>query len=338
MVRVFEEKLTDLGVEVVICSKSEGSREKVSYGLVERVFGRGIFFLWRAAKRAKTERVEVIHFLCSASSFVGLKTFIISHLSGIPVLLHITGLLNQIVGCRLLLRAKKVIVGGSYLMEFFPDSIEVPPLSPHINSQSGEQVRQTGCDKSPRRILYLGALEPQRGVDTLVDAIVNLRSHFGLEDVIVTIAWNGLGDTNYVREIRKKVEANRLQGSFHWERTVRDVSALYRNHDLVVIPRASRARMGFPLRLLEAISYGRPVIVSEVGEMPRVLDGCGLVFPCGDVQGLAQALAHLLTDWAFYQECAMNCHQKALEYDALRIVGNVVELYRELSHGSQRIL
>jgi glycosyltransferase involved in cell wall biosynthesis len=91
--------------------------------------------------------------------------------------------------------------------------------------------------------------------------------------------------------------------------------------------------MAFPLRLIEAMSYGKPVVVSDLGEMPRIIGQCGLVFPHEDAGSLAEALERLLSDRSLYKECAENCYQKAKEYHPSRTIRRLVDLYREIALG-----
>ena len=50
--------------------------------------------------------------------------------------------------------------------------------------------------------------------------------------------------------------------------------------------------------LLEAMAAGTPVLATQVGEIPRVLDGGGTLISPGDPAGLSRALAGLLEDRA----------------------------------------
>ena len=295
-------------------------------------------FWWKAAREARQQNVDTIHLISDVSPIVGLKCFIIRTLSGVPLLLHVPGRGDLVFGYRFLLRADQIITGGSYLREFFPESLDFPPLSPHMNSISDEkdaehnQIRDSHSPKGS--VLYLGAMEPARGVHTLVDAVALLKTRIEPGDLIVTLAWNGYGETGYSEQIRERIKKHNLVDWFRWERSVDDPGILYREHDLVVIPRAFPTRMGFPLRLIEAMSYGKPVIVSDMGEMPVIAKGCGIVFQHEDSSSLADALYLLITNSECYKKYAKNAYRKALEYNPSQTVLSLVELYKELArHG-----
>jgi glycosyltransferase involved in cell wall biosynthesis len=335
MVRVLVERLTDFGIDVEVYSKGgRGTSRTPSIRFAPLILAGDLLFWWRATRRARAQRVEVIHLLSSVTSILGLKCSIIRILSRTPLLLHITGINRPIFGYNFLLRADGIMVGGAYLRKLFPVSIEFHPVSPYLNPADAPQHCRLIFNSQPRKVLYLGAMEAVRGVHTLVDACAELITHFRLEDFAITIAWNGHGDLDYVRKIRKKITAYRIQKHFQWRKLVNDVPSLYQEHDFVVIPRDTDERMGIPLCLIEAMSYGRPVIVSNIGEMSRIAEGCGLVFSSGDSFSLATALHRLLTDSDFYQECAQNGFRKAAQFHPQRVVRPLVNIYKELAHDS----
>ncbi len=281
-------------------------------------------------RTARARGVDVIHVLTSLSSALGLKSFCIRTLAGTPVLLHVTGLSRPTRGYRTLLRADRVVVGGTYLQPFFPGAEEIPPVSPHVNQDNGAGVPASRPPGRGARLLYLGAMEPVRGVHTFVEGMARLRDARGHGDVCATIAWNGCGDQAYAASMRTLVARHGLDAHVRWEGVVTDLGALYRAHDVVVIPPAGEERMGFPLRLIEALSYGRPVVVSDVGELPRVAVGCGLVFPREDAGALAGALIQLLDTPGLYDACVTHAVARAAEYDGSVTVGRLAALYREL--------
>jgi glycosyltransferase involved in cell wall biosynthesis len=173
-------------------------------------------------------------------------------------------------------------------------------------------------------------MEPVRGVHTLVDAAALLVHERGWQDLVLTVAWNGDGDPGYERRIRAQVRARGLDAYMRWVGVVPDLGALYEDHDLVVIPPTTHERMGFPLRLVEALSYGRPVVVSDVGELPLAADGCGVVFPREDARALAAGVERLLTNPQLYRRSAGCALLRARLYDPATIVARIAEVYRDL--------
>jgi glycosyltransferase involved in cell wall biosynthesis/peptidoglycan/xylan/chitin deacetylase (PgdA/CDA1 family) len=288
-------------------------------------------FWFDVARVARAREVAIIHVISSVSSLVGLKCFLIKRFSRAALVLHVTGRARPIRGYRTLLTADCVIVGGSYLMPLFPSAVDIPPLSPHVRSSANlELVHTRSTSRKRGRILYLGSMEPVRGVHTLVDAMALLRQRYEGTAFLTTIAWNGYGSRAYVEEIHHEIARRGLSAHVRWEGVATDPGALYRSHDVVVIPTTTQERMGFPLRLVEALSYGKPVVVSDVGEMPMVAEGSGIVFPREDAPALAAGLHRLLSDTSFYAACSRQAATSATSYEPSRTVARVAGVYREV--------
>ena len=330
--RVLVSALSESGWEGIVCSNPQSDIEAGPHHRASlREIRASLRFWVHAALTARRQRASVVHVLSSVSSLLGLKCQVISRLSGASLLLHVTGLATPVRGYRLGLRADRVVVGGSYLQPFFPDAINLPPVSPHVNPLPTRAPHEGLMDGAPRRILYLGAMEPARGVHTLIDALGVLRTELAWSHFTATIAWNGHGSPSYAASMRERVRAHALEDHVRWQGVAPDVGALYRAHDCVVIPHTGNERMGFPLRLIEAVSYGKPVVVSDVGEMPNVVDGCGLVYPHGDANALAGALRTLLGDGASYRHRIRAAFETAERYANAGTCARFFALYRELS-------
>ncbi|TCR62607.1 glycosyltransferase family 4 protein [Bosea sp. BK604] len=68
-----------------------------------------------------------------------------------------------------------------------------------------------------------------------------------------------------------------------------EVAALFRRSDLFVFPTLADT---FPLAILEAMSYGLPVLASHVGGIPyQIDDRCGRLVEAGNVEQLAEAVS-----------------------------------------------
>jgi len=332
MVRLLEEHLSTLGFTITVVSKTGTDPLRSTKRCLPAVAIETIAFWWRVARMARAQGVQVIHLFSSLTSVLGLKSFVIRTLSGVPLVVHITGLGKPTSGYRLLFKADRVIAGGNHLAGFFPGAVVLPPVSPHMN-RDDDRSPPADVETIPRRILFLGAMESVRGVHTLIEALALLTRHDGLNNCTLTVAGNGYEEDGYVDRLRAEIAGYGLGDRVRWEQSVGDVPALYQTHDLVVIPQASPERMAFPLRLLEAMSYGKPVVVSDLGEMPQVADGWGVVYPAGDAGALAAALHRLMTDQAFYRQCVLHARQQVKQYHPSYTVTRLVELYEELQDG-----
>ncbi|HET9768714.1 MAG TPA: glycosyltransferase, partial [Thermoanaerobaculia bacterium] len=98
------------------------------------------------------------------------------------------------------------------------------------------------------------------------------------------------------------------------------------NADLFLLPSESES---FGLAALEALACKVPVIATRAGGIPEVIaDGeCGLLYPVGDVEGMAEGAARLLADEPLRQQFGEAARRRAVERFA---TNSVVAQYRGL--------
>jgi glycosyltransferase involved in cell wall biosynthesis len=140
-------------------------------------------------------------------------------------------------------------------------------------------------DKREPYVVYLGRLSPEKGVEILLDAVT------GLPDLRVKIAGDG-PQTGVLQTIARQqglqqVEfLGRVAGEEKW--------GLLRHATAVVVP--SVWYEAFPFVVLESLAAGTPVVASNLGSLPYVVeDGkSGLLFRAGDSQDLREKLAWLV--------------------------------------------
>lgn len=134
---------------------------------------------------------------------------------------------------------------------------------------------------------YAGRLVPEKGVWDLVDACARLR-----EPVRLLLVGNGPLRPTLEQARRPNVEIRIDAGRSH-ER----MPEAYAEMDVLVLPSRTTPRWTeqFGRVLVEALSCGVPVVASDSGEMPWVIEttGGGRVFPEGDVSALARLLTEL---------------------------------------------
>lgn len=133
------------------------------------------------------------------------------------------------------------------------------------------------------------------GLGTLVDAVALLRSR-GL-DVRACVVGDGVA----LPGLRRHVAAAGVAGAVLLRGRV-PAAAVPRWHqalDAFVVPRRDLAvcRRVTPLKPVEAMALGRPVVASDLPALAEVLpDGAGLLVPPDDATALADAIAGLRAD------------------------------------------
>lgn len=138
---------------------------------------------------------------------------------------------------------------------------------------------------------YLGRFMPQKGFEYLIDAmdILTKRNH-GSRDVRVL----AVGSGDYLEAYKKKVTTKKLGDKFIFMPFQPDVAPVYNAADIIVMPSVWEA---FGLQAAEALSMGRPIMVSDcIGLREAVKDTPALVVPTGDAPAIADVLSRLLLE------------------------------------------
>jgi glycosyltransferase involved in cell wall biosynthesis len=105
----------------------------------------------------------------------------------------------------------------------------------------------------------------------------------------------GANTSPYAAMIEQHIRQAGLSDCFRWMGFVASQADIYGNLDIVVAPAVDEP---FGMTIVEAGSYGLPVVAARSGGFPELLqDGItGLLVPPDDPKALAQALERLLDE------------------------------------------
>jgi glycosyltransferase involved in cell wall biosynthesis len=139
------------------------------------------------------------------------------------------------------------------------------------------------------RLLFIGKLTPQKGLEYLLRALPRMKSR-----PTVDVVGAGRVDDAHLRDLAAQLGvADRV--TWHPLLTQAELAVLYRTAAIHVIPAIEE---GLGLTAVEALLSETPVVAFDSGGIPDiVVDGqTGLLVPPGDTVGLAVAVDRLLAD------------------------------------------
>jgi glycosyltransferase involved in cell wall biosynthesis len=174
---------------------------------------------------------------------------------------------------------------------------------------------------------YVGRLVPEKGIDLLLDAVADLKGLWRLHI---------LGDGSEKSAL--KAQTRRLglttQVTFRgWLPSMR-MPAFYRQLDALVLPSRSQPNWveQFGRVLIEAMACEVPVVGSDCGEIPHVIDDAGLVFPENDAAALRASLARLMEDPETASSLATRGRERVQRYFTQEsIAARTVAVYRKIN-------
>jgi len=172
------------------------------------------------------------------------------------------------------------------------------------------------------RILYVGRIDPAKGVSTLVRAFAMLPGAARLELL-------GGGNADYRRHVMALAARLGVADRIRLDRVPRQqLRERYRDADVVVFP--SEWQEPFGLVPLEAMACGIPVVATGVGGSAEFLEdrtNC-LLFPAGHAEALAATLHSLARDAGLRAHLAAGGARTASELTIDRYADRLLNLHQ----------
>ncbi len=153
-----------------------------------------------------------------------------------------------------------------------------------------ETVFSSNSSQERTNLLFLGLIGERKGIFDLLAVLGDLDRN-GLE-YLLTIGGNG--DIERLNATIKRYGIESKTNFLGWI-TGTKKEELFRKSDIFILPSYGE---GMPMSILEAMSYGVPVIASNVGGIPEVISDktTGLLVPPGDRDALRKGLLTLMKD------------------------------------------
>jgi glycosyltransferase involved in cell wall biosynthesis len=174
----------------------------------------------------------------------------------------------------------------------------------------------------------MALFRPRKGLETLIDALARLRDA-GHE---VRLRAVGKFETaEYEREIQNRVRQLNVGELIDWRGFQSDVAAEFAAMDLFVLP--SLFGEGLPMVLLEAMSFGVPVVATRVEGVPEAIrDGLdGMIVAPGDPAALAEAVSRFIAGDVDWQALRTNARRRQVEHFSDRsMAATTAEVYRRV--------
>lgn len=222
------------------------------------------------------------------------------------------------------------------------DSRKVTVIPPGVDTSHfypipADEARQfIGLASDARMILFVGRIEPLKGVATLIQAVACLRLKDLKEPVHLAVIGGdpeaGADDISEEMIRLQKLCDDLTVGKmvvFLGKRGQDTLPYYYSAAEVVVMPSYYES---FGMVALEAMACGTPVIASQVGGLAfLVQDGVtGYTVPTEDHIALCERLTSLLGDETLRRKMGNNAVENAQNYIWEKIASQIVHVYNEL--------
>ena len=222
------------------------------------------------------------------------------------------------------------------------DETRITVLPPGVNTDRfypipmDEAKEVVGIPKEDRMVLFVGRIEPLKGIDTLIEAMAMLKIKCKKCPHYLVI----IGGENDNPEEQLSNEMERLKTLSHklgiedviifaGKRGQDSLPYYYSAAEVVVMPSHYES---FGMVALEAMACGTPMIASEVGGLRYLIkEGeTGYFVPMQNPEILAERMRTLLLNGKLRHEMGMKAAEYARDYDWSIIAREIIDVYKKM--------
>ncbi len=263
--------------------------------------GRFVHCLRETRRLFKTERIDLLH--ANNDIYSHIPTILLAATCNVPMIAHHRAL-------RKLTRAERVLWKSILRHIAVSDSVRDDLISQGITPAAINTIydaiavpdpgkidpeyarRKLKLGDSVRLVGTIGSLRPEKGLEILVEAAMDLGNRPEIHFVVIGGEFHRT--PGYAAELEAIVQREELGGRFHFTGHLEDPSPWIASLDLLVFP--TLLPEGFGRAALEGMACEVPVLASAIGAVPEVIqDGTtGYLVPPGDAQALADRIRQAL--------------------------------------------
>ncbi len=211
---------------------------------------------------------------------------------------------------RYLKKVDAVISISKFIRKQVKDRTKIPDSKNHliyagVNTEIFKPTeRKERTDKTPLEILFIGQIMPEKGIDVLVDSVIEISKK---RDIRLSIIGNG-----HLKPIlQKKTKGMTFINWVGFLKEQKEIAKYYANADMTVLP--TKWDEAFSLVPVESLACGTPVLSTAKGGTPEVVipDKTGYLIKSCTKQSLKRKL--LSIDKKELEKMRNKCREFALE-------------------------
>lgn len=176
----------------------------------------------------------------------------------------------------------------------------------------------------PVTILLSGRIAPRKNQVFMVEVFQKLHSQFDIELILAGSVHSS--SLEYFDLLSQSIADSNLKNITIMTGVGHDeMSGLYREADIVVQPSTEE---GLGLAVLEAMSSGKPVVVSDIKGLREVVTSVrvGVRLPPGDVDAWSESIAYLIKNPDLRQRLGANAREYVVEHYSEKAMMDKTEL------------
>lgn len=183
-----------------------------------------------------------------------------------------------------------------------------------------DKVPEIQEEKPRKEVIFIGWVIKEKGVEELLQAWAGIHRRFN--DWTLKIV--GPGAEDYLTYLKTNYPQDQVV--FAGEKKHDEALSMLSQASIFTLPSYTE---GFPNAVLEAMAFRKPIVATDVGAIPDMLQGCGVVIPKENVDALESALAKLLENADLCEKLGQAAKQKLeQEYSVEKIWNQYMDIWQ----------
>lgn len=232
-------------------------------------------------------------------------------------------------------KSKKIFVHGDILKKVMIQEFSIPqsnvysiPMGEHNVSPFRKYIKEDIIEENS--ILFFGWIEFRKGLEYLIKAEPIISKEIPNTKIIIAgKTGTNKSDGEYFKKCQGLIVNNNNFEIHNSHISWKFGAELFQRASIVVLPYVEVSQSGV---ISTAYGFKKPVVVTNVGAMPEIVDEgiTGLIVPSKDPEALAKAIIKLLKNDKLRKdmgECAYHKLKTELSWDS--IAETTIEVYKE---------
>jgi glycosyltransferase involved in cell wall biosynthesis len=242
--------------------------------------------------------------------------------------------LNRRLGEKFTQFANKITVSNTWLREKFGGEIiyhgrDTHAFDPNLFDRDLLRAKYN-INKDDQIVMFLGSPRPHKGIMDLIQSVALIKNR-NVRLFLVGLSHEDAYSISMARAA-KRVLRERFTG--FEEIPFALVPELLTGADVVAIPqKRDSASIGqLPAKVFDAMAMAKPVVATNVNDLPQILDGCGWIVEPGKPDELAKAIAHVLANPEEANEMGQLARERCIEkYSWDSLERQLVDIFEEFN-------
>jgi len=207
----------------------------------------------------------------------------------------------------------------------FPGDYEIVPNAIDVGRFAAPAPRPRLMCPERRSVLYVGRLEPRKGVDRLIAAMATVQQHVPNAQLVI------VGDGPDRAALEAQAAHRGVAAVFAGRASDLELPGFYQSADVVCSPALGDESFG--LVLLEAMAAGRPIVATSIAGYSELLapTGSARLAVAGDSRSLACEICAVLENAALARTLGARGAAAAWQYDWAVVAGRLEAIYYDVT-------